>query len=623
MTVRPIEVDRGALLELARGANLYDDPFAPLRELLSNASDATLSRVFAEAGASAFPTHEGSLRDLRARLATHPIDVRIEAVGDRTSGHLEVCIRDHGTGISASDRRYLGLLGSSRKNPARRAMIEAMPEWMRPSGTFGIGLHAAFLLTSEVKLRSRHHASLEARTWVLRSDPLGVTLEEIEDAPLEGVGTEVSLRVPRRERARWGRWVVAGMDRARWEAFDPLFDAQPDHEWLAAVGGARMLGQGSAAPVLVNGEPVASAFDGSHACFDPATGVELAWVPGREVGGSWGATRQHDPFISYTFYRGAPVALRLDDEPVVLRANLHFGDARALLTLSRTNVRASAAAETRRRIRAALDAIGPRWMDPSDGFAAPEARWPSISRALFRHGVDEPREHWRRAPLLAGRDGGAPSLTLGELAQETSVDCIARPPFWGVSLPTRGELRCSLSTAREDLCRLFPHERILLRDPPHQRWGAEGGATVAATRQALRALRGPRTTIACPDGYRALAVDRPAVEQTWGSPRRERLLHLDAPTVKYLVLLPYVIRGGTLSVPEIATWLRFVAAHPLEGPRDAAGLAPTALRFLVDFDADVRALPGVRADYSLEGLREELETFGPLPSLDELRASLW
>ena len=32
---------------------------------------------------------------------------------------------------------------------------------------------------------------------------------------------------------------------------------------------------------------------------------------------------------------------------------------------------------------------------------------------------------------------------------------------------------------------------------------------------------------------------------------------------------------------------------------------------------------GHRADYSLEGLREELETFGPLPSLDELRASLW
>ena len=43
-----LEVDRESLLELARGANLYGARFAFLRELLQNAVDATLLRIFVE-----------------------------------------------------------------------------------------------------------------------------------------------------------------------------------------------------------------------------------------------------------------------------------------------------------------------------------------------------------------------------------------------------------------------------------------------------------------------------------------------------------------------------------------------------------------------------------------------
>ena len=45
--------------------------------------------------------------------------------------------------------------GSSNKNVEKKKLMDRMPEWMKPSGTFGIGFQSVFLLTEEVTLITR------------------------------------------------------------------------------------------------------------------------------------------------------------------------------------------------------------------------------------------------------------------------------------------------------------------------------------------------------------------------------------------------------------------------------------------------------------------------------------
>ena len=57
--------------------------------------------------------------------------------------------------MSKSDLSFLTTTGSSNKNIEKRKIVERMPEWMRPSGTFGIGFQSVFLLTDNVKIKTK------------------------------------------------------------------------------------------------------------------------------------------------------------------------------------------------------------------------------------------------------------------------------------------------------------------------------------------------------------------------------------------------------------------------------------------------------------------------------------
>lgn len=58
----------------------------------------------------------------------------------------ELSINDTGVGISLHDLNYMKNMAGSNKNEIKKKIIKEMPNWMSPSGEFGIGLHSAFLL---------------------------------------------------------------------------------------------------------------------------------------------------------------------------------------------------------------------------------------------------------------------------------------------------------------------------------------------------------------------------------------------------------------------------------------------------------------------------------------------
>jgi hypothetical protein len=65
--------------------------------------------------------------------------------------NVVVEIRDHGTGISKSDLIRIANIGNVF-NDDRKKIISTMPEWLKPSGAFGLGLQSIFLVADKFEV---------------------------------------------------------------------------------------------------------------------------------------------------------------------------------------------------------------------------------------------------------------------------------------------------------------------------------------------------------------------------------------------------------------------------------------------------------------------------------------
>lgn len=160
--MRPqFSLDSEHAVALLQGASLYSSKFVCIRELLQNAVDATLMRVWLSEGGSpesdewCSPFSEHALKKLRS----HPIKVQISELTngpvDANKSRWEILISDRGTGISREDLGYMLCIGGSLRNLKRQSVIRTMPEWMKPSGAFGIGFQSAFMVAPEIFLETK------------------------------------------------------------------------------------------------------------------------------------------------------------------------------------------------------------------------------------------------------------------------------------------------------------------------------------------------------------------------------------------------------------------------------------------------------------------------------------
>ena len=164
-------VDETAFLALIRSNTLYQDQHAWLRELLANAEDATRIRAFVEHKARLLSLNDRSVQDpiraLTDALNNYPITVAIQNVKER-GNQVFVSISDHGTGISLKDLEYILTIGSSRKNPARKRIVSEMPDLLKPTGAFGIGLQSVFMVTDEIVIDTLHFRSRDRLSITIR-----------------------------------------------------------------------------------------------------------------------------------------------------------------------------------------------------------------------------------------------------------------------------------------------------------------------------------------------------------------------------------------------------------------------------------------------------------------------
>lgn len=149
-------LDERSAIELLQGNNLYKDDMSIYRELIQNAIDATMIRVWLEHGqehsTKKLPENANPYdAETRELFTDYPIILDCKKVADDEDSTLwEFSIEDNGVGISRTDLEYMQKIAGSKNNKEKQKIIRQMPEWMQPSGEFGIGLHSAFLLMKDL-----------------------------------------------------------------------------------------------------------------------------------------------------------------------------------------------------------------------------------------------------------------------------------------------------------------------------------------------------------------------------------------------------------------------------------------------------------------------------------------
>jgi len=148
-------IDTSKALELLQGAGLYDGAYQSIREILQNAVDATLLRIWLE-NEKELKSETPQSKVFKDIAEKYAIEIEIKEYDASGENKIwEFSVIDKGTGISTEELNFLMNTGSSSKNFKKANLIDTMPLWLRPSGVFGIGFQSIFMLTEQVKIETK------------------------------------------------------------------------------------------------------------------------------------------------------------------------------------------------------------------------------------------------------------------------------------------------------------------------------------------------------------------------------------------------------------------------------------------------------------------------------------
>ena len=347
--------DEPAFLKLVRSNSLYDDRDAWLRELLSNADDATRIRVFLEefATSDAEPKEsEDSSRDpmevLEPTFRKYPIDITIEKEIGSADSHgrekneatINVVIKDRGTGISEQDLRYILMIGSSAKNYERRSVVNKMPEYLKPTGNFGIGFQSIFMVADRVQITTTDFRTRKKlRIEMIRSSKIigseqdtksqvaGVYIRPLDNGELKSRGgTTIEFSFPVQSVSYESPVGEYSEDSSA--ELDPVIQDLQNAEVEKLKQIVSSTGQRLRTPVNLNGEALANDVDSSieHVFYSRTQHCLFKFRP----------NNRSDNTVEL-MYRGMPIRrhslARL--ELLNLCLDLQFGNASEVLTASR------------------------------------------------------------------------------------------------------------------------------------------------------------------------------------------------------------------------------------------------------------------------------------------------
>ncbi|NNU77568.1 HD domain-containing protein [Clostridium estertheticum] len=170
-------IDRIKVFELLQGANIYEDKFVCIREVIQNAVDSSLIQLWKDVNivkekkfenkcnskitaiikfweTLQVDNEEIALENLK-KFGAYPINVSIY-IDDETE-RVAIDVSDKGTGISKKDLENMAIIGSKKDKITDKDIMESMPGWLKPSGQFGLGLQSIFLISDKFEMITKYN----------------------------------------------------------------------------------------------------------------------------------------------------------------------------------------------------------------------------------------------------------------------------------------------------------------------------------------------------------------------------------------------------------------------------------------------------------------------------------
>lgn len=216
---------------LIEGYSLYDEQRTFVREFVQNSLDAMKIQLWRDLKDGRWnPYLPKEKRDSLSAL--QPFDLckeiyesyRVEIITETSSApnNQTITFRDSGIGISYDDLQNniirTGTSWGSREK--YESELSEMPPWMRPTGGFGIGLHAAFAVTDKIEIKSRTRSEEYPKHIIIHSGQQdGFVFARTVEEPFF-FGTEIMVEIEK------------NMSEIRSEKSEiSPYDAQPEDEF--------------------------------------------------------------------------------------------------------------------------------------------------------------------------------------------------------------------------------------------------------------------------------------------------------------------------------------------------------------------------------------------------------
>lgn len=162
-------------LELIKGSQIYSDKNSYLREIIQNAIDSSYIKIWCESQKyNRNKFLDDKLPDIK-EFENFEITIEVLLDEEKTTNendeynYYKIIIKDKGIGLSIDELKYLLNVGSSKENRQKEKIIEKMPNYLKPSGNFGIGFQSIFNITDTVNIKTKSYFTNEEIELTLQS----------------------------------------------------------------------------------------------------------------------------------------------------------------------------------------------------------------------------------------------------------------------------------------------------------------------------------------------------------------------------------------------------------------------------------------------------------------------
>lgn len=376
------QIDTSKAIELIQGSGLYNSPTQSIRELLQNAVDATLLRIYSE-DSRQWEQHNKDIRKIYEETCNkYPIKIYISRDTQLSSEEKiswEIKIVDQGIGMSIEDIKVLTQISRDKTNTKKNKIIQRMPEWMRPSGIFGIGFQSIYLIADVVYIRT--HQFNSERTYDLTLyNPIkekdGLVLLKTNSKSSVQQGTEIKFnlvvdKIP-------SKWSVSIGDNSAWKtlnAYDFISCKSLDLDIAKIIDEILRFAYACDVPIIIydDKEEIYDSTKNTFNIFKIEPNTYFSENQNMEIVPLF--TEDHKRHTNHTYYRGQEVKynnqLRFADFVI----NILGGNAKDILTLNRNDIKSSYCSVLQEQIiSTTIEYIKEKY----DAFKQEEKEWASM-----------------------------------------------------------------------------------------------------------------------------------------------------------------------------------------------------------------------------------------------------